>query len=257
MPGALWTIKKLQALVATVFALTASHSTLWAVLDKLKLSWKKTKKLLGKADRQRRAEYAARLPRLYAEMCAGKRTIIYIDEAHIQQDMDLGYGWAPTGKPFHKVSKSPGLHAKINWYGAYDFTNGRAFIWAYERCNGEHTADFLSRVAAWTRGMPGVTIIWDGAPVHRAHIARDRAEDLGLELIVLPPYSPDLNPIEGLWKWLRESVTQGRCHDSLTGLFQSCKAFIATINTDPEAMVKRLWPKFDLDDQEEKLLVSN
>ena len=78
-----------------------------------------------------------------------------------------------------------------------------------------------------------------------------------LELMFLPAYSPDLNPIEGLWKWMREEVTQQHCHSSIAALSQACHAFIERINLEPNLLIKRLWPRFDLDPDFEKLLVSN
>jgi transposase len=79
---------------------------------------------------------------------------------------------------------------------------------------------------------------------------------LGIELIQQPAYSLDLNSIEGLWKWMREEVTQHFCHDSLYDLFLDCKAFTDRINLDPIALISRLWPKFDLNPDYEKLLLS-
>jgi len=63
-------------------------------------------------------------------------------------------------------------------------------------------------------------IIWDGAPWHsKAAIVRQAAEALGFMRIQLPSYSPDLNPIEGLWKWMREELTQ----PSLLQIFLSAR----------------------------------
>jgi len=239
--------------VVAVFAVTCGRSTIWKALKKLGLSWKKTKKILAKANTERRVAYLSEFEGLYAEMARGERTLIYIDEAHIHQDMDLGYGWAPAGQPFRVPSSSPGLHAKINWYGAYDFTNGRTFLWAYPMCNGLSTADFLDRVAKWVGDRPKPTVIWDGSPVHRAIVARDRAAEVGIELILLPGYSPDLNPIEGLWKWMREALTYGHCHDSVESLFTASMEFIRSINADSLAMIQRLWPKMRLVPEEEAL----
>lgn len=59
-----------------------------------------------------------------------------------------------------------------------------------------------------------VVVIWDGAPWHRAKLLHEKAQSLNIELIQLPGYSPDLNPIEGLWKWMREEVTQHVCHNA-------------------------------------------
>ena len=88
-------------------------------------------------------------------------------------------------------------------------------------------------------------------------MVQGHAAELGIELVPLPGYSPDLNPIERLWDWMRQEVTRGHCHSSLKALRAACLAFVAHINADAMAIVDRLWPKFDLDPEHEaKLLVS-
>jgi hypothetical protein len=51
--------------------------------------------------------------------CGERRHLVYLDEAHIHQDVDLGYGWGERGKRFHVASSSPGLAAKVSFYGLY------------------------------------------------------------------------------------------------------------------------------------------
>lgn len=236
----------------------ASRSTLQRLLKAAGLSWHKCKKLLSKADPLKRAAYVEQFQHLFERMCRGEIRIIYVDEAHLHQDLDLGYTWAPVGEPIWRASNSPSLSARINWYGAYDFTQGAALIWHEGKCNGKHTAQFLRRlVDRLESSKRQLVIIWDGASWHRSKVARTRAQALGIELVQLPAYSPDLNPIEGLWKWMREDVTQHFCHASLHDLFTDCLAFIERINTQPELMVNRLWPKFELDPDYEKLLISH
>ena len=49
-------------------------------------------------------------------------------------------------------------------------------------------------------GEPGrLVVIWDNAPCHTAKVVKAKAAELGIELVYLPGYSPDLNPIERLW----------------------------------------------------------
>jgi transposase len=234
-----------------------SRSTLRHILQVGGLSWKKCKKLLSQANPQKRKAFVDEFQFLFERMCREQLCIVYVDEAHFHQDLDLGYTWAPVGQCVWRESSSPPLCARINWYGAYDFSQGQAFIWQEGKCNSEHTVQFLRRLLAWL-DLAGrqLLIIWDGAPWHRSQLVRSQAHQLGIQLIQLPGYSPDLNPIEGLWKWMREEVTQHFCHASLHHLFCHCKAFIERINLDPLAMITRLWPKFDLDPDYEKLLFS-
>ena len=124
--------------------------------------------------------------------------------------------------------------------------------------NGEQTVLFLHALVAWRAGKKGrLVLIWDNAPCHVAKVVTAEAARLGIEVVKLPGYSPDLNPIERLWDWMREEVTRGHCHSSLPALRAACQWFITQINGDPEGVIDRLWPKFDLDPEHEaKLLVS-
>ena len=147
---------------------------------------------------------------------------------------------------------------RLNWYGAYDFSHGQCLIWHQGACNSDNTVDFLQHLAQWNPVPDQQTIIiWDGASWHsKTTIVRQQAAALGFSLIQLPSYSPDLNPIEGLWKWMREDLTQHHCYKYLYQLEHACLAFIERINLDPETIISRLWPKFELDPDYEKVLFS-
>ena len=146
----------------------------------------------------------------------------------------------------------------MNAYGAYDFTTGECLLWQNGWCNGEQTVQFLHALVRWRAGKTGrLVLIWDNAPCHVAKVVTAEAARLGIEVVNLPGYSPDLNPIERLWDWMREEVTRGVCHGSVAELIAACQAFIERINRDPIALIDRLWPKFELDPEfEEKLRVS-
>ena len=51
-------------------------------------------------------------------------------------------------------------------------------------------------------------MILDNFQSHKAKIARQYAEDHGINLIYLPPYSPDLNPIEFIWKSIKRVISR-------------------------------------------------
>lgn len=234
-----------------------SRQTLTKVLNQNHLSWKKCQKVLKKANPEKRAAFMDEFQVRFAQVCHKTIRLIYIDESHFHRDMDLGYTWAETGKPAWRLSDCPRLQERIDWYGAYDFSCGQCFIWNEGSCNGMNTVQFFNRLAQWLgpANCP-VVIIWDGAPCHRAKVVQAAAAELGFTLVPLPGYSPDLNPIEGLWKWMREEVTRNHCHNTMRELFDACKAFVDRINADPIQLISRLWPKLELDPDFEKLLVS-
>jgi transposase len=99
-------------------------------------------------------------------------------------------------------------------------------------------------------------VLWDGAPYHRAQAVREVAGTLDITLVPLPGYSPDLMPVEALWRWLREDVTYHHCHASADDLTRRVADFEVRINQDPCALADRLWVKDRLNPEEEKLRFS-
>ena len=102
-----------------------------------------------------------------------------------------------------------------------------------------------------------LVLIWDGAPYHRAKAVWAEAASLSITVLPLPGYSPDLMPVEALWRWLREDVTYNHCHLTADDLIRRVAAFEARINQAPCTVADRLWVKDCLDPEEEKLRISS
>ena len=237
------------------FGRLCCRETVRAALHRLGLSWKKARKLLGRAHAGRRAAFLEQLRPLLAAAQRDRCRLVYLDEAHIHQDADLGHGWAERGRRLHVASTSPGLSARVSFYGLYLFNEGQVRVWPYPKANGEHTVDVLRRLRA---EVPDdvLTLIWDGAPYHRAKAVWAEAAHLGITLLPLPGYSPDLMPVEALWRWLREDVTYNHCHATPDDLIRRVATFEDRINQNPCTIADRLWTKDHLDPDEEKLRFS-
>jgi transposase len=255
-PAPRWTLKRLVGWVRERFGIICCRETIRAALHRLELSWKKAKKLLGRADPARRYAFIERVQDLLAGAQRDRHLLVYLDEAHIHQDVDLGYGWAARGERFWVASHSPGLSAKLSFYGLYLYNEGQVRLWPYPRANGEHTIEVLRRLRTEWPEQP-LIVLWDGAPYHRAACVREAAAALRVELVPLPGYSPDLMPVEALWRWLREDVTYHHCHSTADDLRRRAADFEARVNQDPYAVADRLWVKDQLHPDEEKLRFSN
>jgi hypothetical protein len=127
------------------FGCRCCRETIRRALHRLKLSWKKARKLLGRADPDQREAFIAQIGPLLDGARDERHHLVYLDEAHIHQDVDLGYGWGERGKRCHVISSSPGLKAKVSFYGLYLDTEGQVRIWPYARASGDHTIDVLRR----------------------------------------------------------------------------------------------------------------
>jgi hypothetical protein len=130
------------------FGSTCCRETIRTALHRLDLSWKKAKKLLGRACPVRRQTFIEQLQSVLAAAQRDQHLLVYLDEAHIHQDADLGYGWAARGQRLWVASSSPGLSAKVSFYGLYLDNEGQVRLWPYPRANGERC------LAATARPVP-------------------------------------------------------------------------------------------------------
>ena len=254
-----------MAFVQDRFDRLLCRESIRCALHRLGLSWKKARKLLGRADPARRMEFIQDRRALRDGAQRDRYQLVYVDEAHLHQDVDLGYGWGVRGTPFHLTSSSPGLSAKVSFYGLCLYNKGQVRIWPYPRASGEHTSNVLRRLRE-TIPTGRLIVIRDGAPYHRAPYHRApyhragtvqaAAARLNITILPLPGYSPDLMPLKPLWRWLREDVTSQHCHATADDLIRRVAAFEDRVNASPDLVANRLWVKDHLDPTEQKLRFS-
>ncbi|HDR8072576.1 TPA: transposase [Bacillus cereus] len=84
-------------------------------------------------------------------------------------------------------------------------------------------------------------MVLDNARIHHAKLLKPflRQNSQRLTLIFLPPYSPNLNLLERIWKWLKESVISNRFHASQEEIRASVVSFLEYIAHCPEKVLQR------------------
>lgn len=250
-----WTLKRLVGWVKEKFGIDCCRETLRKTLKGLGFSWKKARKLLNKANPEKRAAFLEQLEPLLDAALAQHCLLVYIDEAHIHLDTDEGYGWSIKGERVWVSSSSPG-RAKVSFYGLYIYDVAQVRIWPYDKADSDNTCDVLARLQAEFPLHP-IKLVWDGAPYHRSVQTQDKAKAMDIELVPLPGYSPDFMPVEHLWHWLREEVTYHTCYNTKKDLIEQVNRFEQQVNLDSLALAQRLWVKTDLNPEVEKLRISN
>lgn len=140
--------------------------------------------------------------------------ILFIDGVHPTQGTKLAYGWMPAGKKAHVV-KTTGSRTRLNIMGALNLNDiSRTVIREYDKINSHNIARFFIAVRETYPIKQKVHIILDGAGYHRTEQVKIWAYLMNIELHWLPPYSPNLNPIERLWKVMNERVRNNRYFSS-------------------------------------------
>jgi transposase len=120
--------------------------------------------------------------------------VVFVDETAANTKMDRRYGYAPRGQPV--VGAVPHGHYKSLTFTAALRADG---VVATQVLDGPMTG---ARFRAYVTGVlvpalrPGDTVVMDNLPCHKSAAVRAALEAAGCRLLYLPPYSPDLNPIE-------------------------------------------------------------
>lgn len=100
---------------------------------------------------------------------------------------------------------------------------GVSFTNAYFRLNegtikSAQIVDFLKALVKQIGRR--LLIVWDGLKAHRSRLVRDYIDGLEGKIVLafLPPYAPELNPVEYLWAWLKRHALANYCPDSIAEL---------------------------------------
>ncbi|ARR48931.1 IS630 family transposase [Photobacterium damselae subsp. damselae] len=106
-----------------------------------------------------------------------------------------------------RIHETTGSRSRLNIVGALNLSEiGRTVIDNYESINSENIVSFLCKLRESYPLTHKLHLILNSAGYHRSDLVRDAAFVLNIELHYLPPYSPNLNPIERLWKVMNEQV---------------------------------------------------
>ena len=138
------------------------------------------------------------------------------DEVHFQRHSSLIRMWSPRGQ--QPLVPSASTREKVGFFGALELKTGSLVTQEAATFNGETFGDFLHYLLQSTQGK--LHLILDNAKYHRARILKEffvQNQDR-LALIFLPSYSPELNPIERVWRITRRQVTHNRYFASIAEL---------------------------------------
>jgi len=125
----------------------------------------------------------------------------FLDETSPQTTANTQRIWS-FGKP--TICKNT-TKLRANTFGFYAL-NGTSTIDFEPNSKKESVCDFL--ITIWKANVgKNIVAILDNFPSHKAEITRRLAKEFGINLIYLPSYSPDLNPIEFIWKSIKRDIS--------------------------------------------------
>jgi len=177
-------------------------------LHKNGFSYKQPKGVPHKFDTEKQEAFIVEYEALKASL-AQNDVLLFMDAVHPTQATKVSCGWILTG--VDKMIKTTGSRTRLNIVGAIRLGHLSDTITAqYKTVNGDSIMDFFEQTKAFYADKKKINLVLDGAGYHRSQAVKDKAKELGIILHYLPPYSPNLNPIERLWKVMNEKARNNR-----------------------------------------------
>lgn len=163
--------------------------------------------------------------------------VMFQDEARFGRLSNPQRCWAP--KPVRPLVTQGVVREYTYAYAALSPEGGCLDWMIVPTMRAEAASDFLKAVAG-KHPDEFVVMVWDGAPSHRSG---EVDVPSNMALVRLPPYAPELNPVEHLWDDIREKHFANRVFDSLDSVSAQASAALAVWEDSPEA-VRSLagWP---------------
>jgi transposase len=138
------------------------------------------------------------------------------DEVHFQRHSSLVRMWAPKGQQPRILS--PSVRHKVGFFGALNLKTGQLVTQEAPTFSAQTFGNFIRYLLQSTQGK--IFLILDNARWHRSKDLKElfEANRQRLIFIFLPAYSPELNPIERVWRITRRKVTHNRYFPSIEDL---------------------------------------
>lgn len=196
-------VKNIVSYVKSRWNVSYSIQGLTDWLKRHGFSYKKPCLVPGKANGDKQKEWIEKYNELKANLPVTE-TICFTDGVHPTHNTQLAYGWIKKG--ISKAVAANSGRSRINLTGSIDILSYKLVMQEDLTLNAEATIKFLKKLEEAYPDKTKVHMFCDNARYYRNKAVTEYLKTSKVVLHFLPPYSPNLNPIERLWKWMREKV---------------------------------------------------
>lgn len=215
--------KEVIAHVEVKFGVVYSRGGMTDLLHRLGFSFKKATAVPGKASREEQLKFVKKYNNLSPEI-----PLYFADSTHPEFGPTITYGWIKKGTTFD-VKTNSGWKKRVNICGAIEINSLQVIARSFATINKYSICSLLRAIGRKT-GERKSYLVLDGASYHKAKMVQELAKKLNIKILYLPPYSPNLNPIERLWKFMKKKVTANKYYEEFDDFKKSLMSFFKGIN---------------------------
>jgi len=204
------------------FGVEYKNNSVRRLLKSLGFSYKKPKKTPCKADKEKQQHFLNQYNGFKSH-----GPVYFMDSTHPRHCPVMGYGWIKTGLDKYIPCNSGRAHLNIN--GAVNIKNLDIITRQSKTVNKDAICELLKAIRLKNPNEEKIYVIMDNASYNRSKKVRNLAKDLNIRIKYLPPYSPNLNHAERLWRFFREEVLSMKYYETLDDFSKYCSKFFRGI----------------------------
>jgi transposase len=160
-----------------------------------------------------------------------EQVLLFLDPMHQIHNNENDYAWQPKGLKGTKQVLANTGRKRLNIIGAINPVSFEPTILLTEdNCSAEVIEAFLEEVKIQYNQAKTICIILDNARYQRSNIVQTTAKFFNIDLIYLPPYSPNLNLIERLWRYFKKEVMKNKYYPDYSTFEKMVNHFFINFN---------------------------
>lgn len=203
--------KEVAVFIFVNFGIKYSVSGSTALLRRLGFSYRKPDPKPAKANPEVQKSFRKRLAIIRSKMNKDDQ-LYFTDAAHPQMNSMPQYGWFKKGeKNFMPVNAN---RFRLNLMGFINIDSQESIIRSFKTINQKCVIKMIGILEKKHPDSRRINVIADNARYYRSNLVKKRLKKSKVRIIHLPAYSPNLNPIERLWKYLHKNILYNTHHSN-------------------------------------------
>jgi transposase len=228
-------VKDIQAYVKLNYSVKYTVAGMRNWLQRHRFTYKKPALVPGKANKEAQVEWISQYEKLKAGLSSSE-TIYFMDRVHPSHNTHISYGWIKKGVRKELASNSG--RSRLNLSGAIDLVSRKLHIQEDKTLNANSTIGFFQKIENAYPTMNKVHVFADNAPYYKNKEVQKYLKTSKITLHHLHPYSPNLNPIERLWKWMKERVMYNTYYEDFYAFRNAILGFLQSVSKlDPKSIL--------------------
>lgn len=195
----------------------------------------------AKANAEKQAAFVEKYNELKSTLKSDE-VILFGDNVHPQHQTKLAYGWIQKGE--RKSEKMTACQKHINIIGALDIRTHHVEYQKVDWVNTDSMKVFAEQICKAYPNASTIHWILDNARYHKSEEFLAFIATTKIKIHYLPPYSPNLNPIERLWKIMHENTTYNRYYEKFSEFTEGIMKFFINIGQFKCVLKNRITDNF-------------